>query len=224
MNPETPLAAFEAVRLRIDRAVREAGRTPGSVQLLAASKTQPVESLKAALEAGQRLFGENRVQEASARWPVLRETYADVRLHLIGPLQTNKVREAWALFDCIQTLDRPDLARRLAAERDRTGLDRPCLVQVNTGEEVQKQGVRPSDLSAFLALCRDTYGLTVTGLMVIPPMDEPPAPHFALLAKLARTHGLPELSMGMSHDFEKAISLGATIVRVGTALFGTRTA
>lgn len=216
--------ALEDVRAKIDRAVRACGRTPESVQLLAASKTQPIETLRTVLDAGQRLFGENRVQEATARWPALRETYADVRLHLIGPLQTNKVREAWALFDVIQTLDRTDLARTLAAERDRTGLDRPCFVQVNTGQEAQKHGVHPPDLPGFLKQCQGTYGLTICGLMAIPPVNEPPAPHFALLAKLAARHGLRESSMGMSHDFEKAIPLGATIVRVGTALFGTRTA
>lgn len=223
MSSETLLEALEALHVRIDRATQKAGRTPGSVRLLAASKSQPEAALRAALEAGQRLFGENRVQESCARWPVLRAEYPDVELHLIGPLQTNKVREAVALFDCIQTLDRPALARALAREMERTGRHIPFFIQVNTGEEPQKHGVYPADLSGFLSLCRDTCGLTITGLMAIPPLDKPPSPHFALLANLAGAHGLPELSMGMSHDFEDAIPRGATIVRVGTALFGTRT-
>ncbi len=213
---------IEAVRVRIARAAREAGRAVEDVRLLAASKTQPEAVLRAALEAGQRLFGENRVQEAYARWPALRGAYADVQLHLIGPLQTNKVSQALALFECIQTLDRPDLARTLSEEQARTGRRIPYLVQVNTGEEPQKHGISPEDVPGFLALCRDTYGLNVVGLMAIPPVDEPPAPHFALLANLARAHGLAELSMGMSGDFEKAIALGATYIRIGTALFGAR--
>jgi pyridoxal phosphate enzyme (YggS family) len=213
---------IEAVRVRIARAAREAGRAVEDVRLLAASKTQPEAVLRAALEAGQRLFGENRVQEAYARWPALRGAYADVQLHLIGPLQTNKVSQALALFECIQTLDRPDLARTLSEEQARTGRRIPYLVQVNTGEEPQKHGISPEDVPGFLALCRDTYGLNVVGLMAIPPVGEPPAPHFALLANLARAHGLAELSMGMSGDFEKAIALGATYIRIGTALFGAR--
>ncbi|HRC25919.1 MAG TPA: YggS family pyridoxal phosphate-dependent enzyme [Alphaproteobacteria bacterium] len=222
--PDQVSKSLDALCIRIARAAREAGRPLGDIHLLAASKGQPPEGLRQALAAGLRLFGENRVQEASARWPDLRTEFPDVRLHLIGPLQTNKVSHALALFDCIQTLDRPELAARLAAEQERTGRRISYFVQVNTGEEPQKHGVFPTDLPAFMTLCRETYGLDVRGLMAIPPVDEPPGPHFALLAQLAHTYALPELSMGMSQDFEKAIALGATYVRVGTALFGARTA
>ncbi len=213
-----------AVRARIDRAAREAGRDPAAVRLVAVSKVQPPERVAAALAAGHRLFGENRVQEAAGRWPDLRARLDDIRVHLIGPLQTNKVRDAVALFDVIETVDRPRLAEALAREMDRTGRRPDCLIQVNTGEEPQKAGVAPDGLDDLLRLARDGLGLPVRGLMCIPPLDEAPAPHFALLAELAVRHGLPELSMGMSADYEAAIHQGATLVRVGTAIFGPRAA
>lgn len=213
---------LDLLRGRVDLAARTAHRFPESVRLMAASKTQPESALRAALSAGQRLFGENRVQEAQARWPDLRAEYPDISLHLIGPLQTNKVRQALALFDGIQTLDRPDLARTLAEEMARTGRRIPCLIQVNIGMEPQKHGVSPEELPAFLTLCRDTYGLDIAGLMAIPPVRVPPGPYFARLADLAKSHDLQELSMGMSGDFEEAIAFGATCVRIGTALFGAR--
>ncbi len=168
------------------------------------------------------MFGENRVQEALGKWPALKEQHPDVALHLIGPLQTNKVKDAIALFDVIETLDRPKLARVLAEALEQTGLRPRLFVQVNTGEEPQKAGLAPADTEEFVELCRDTYGLTIDGLMCIPPIDEEPSMHFALLAKLAERLGLDELSMGMSGDFEKAIAFGATYVRVGTAIFGAR--
>ena len=181
------------------------------------------DSLRPVLQAGQRCFGENRVQEARRKWPPLQEEFSDVELHLIGPLQTNKTREAVDFFDAIHSLDRPKLAHALRSEFDRTGRRPDLFVQVNTGEEPQKAGIAPKDVADFIALCRDSLGLPVRGLMCIPPADEAPAPHFALLAKLARWHSLPFLSMGMSADFEVALRFGATHVRVGTAIFGART-
>ncbi len=210
------------VRNRITAAAREAGRDPASVNLVAVSKRQSEESIRAALEAGHRLFGENRVQEAQEHWGDLRAEYPDVRLHLIGPLQTNKVKEAVALFDCIETLDREKLARKLADEMAAQGRDLPCFIQVNTGEEAQKAGILPAYIEEFHDYCRYECGLDVRGLMCIPPVDDLPALHFAFLKKLAARHELPDLSMGMSADFERAIALGATYVRVGTALFGER--
>ena len=210
------------IRTRMDAAARDAGRPAQSVQLVAVSKTQPPEKLQDALDAGLRLFGENRVQEAQDHWHVRRAAYPDLRLHLIGGLQTNKVREAVALFDTIETVDRERLADALAGEMARTGRRRPCFLQVNTGEGPQKGGVLPAGLENLFRHCRDAAGLDVTGLMCIPPADADPAPHFALLATWAKRLGLPQLSMGMSHDFETAIRLGATHVRVGTALFGAR--
>lgn len=190
--------------------------------LVAVTKTVTEAAIREALEAGHRVFGENRVQEAAAKWPSLREAYPDIELHLIGPLQTNKVKQALALFDVIETLDRPKLARALARERD-TGAVLPRLfVQVNTGEEEQKAGVLPAEVEAFLALCREELGLSLEGLMCIPPMDEEPVPHFALLHEIARAHGLSGLSMGMSGDYETALEFGASHVRVGTAIFGPR--
>ena len=214
-------ANIAAVREKIVRACHEAARDPGGVNLVAVSKLQPPDRITAALEAGQRLFGENRVQEAKARWTALRAQYPGVRLHLIGPLQTNKARDAVALFDCIETVDRPDLADALAKEMTKQDRHIPCLVQVNTGEEPQKGGVLPGGLPGLLDHCRK-LGLDVHGLMCIPPVDEPPSPHFALLKKLAHRHGLRDLSMGMSADYEDAIALGATYIRIGTALFGER--
>ncbi|NCC23031.1 MAG: YggS family pyridoxal phosphate-dependent enzyme [Alphaproteobacteria bacterium] len=211
-----------ALEKKIEVAAHEAGRDPESVRLVAVSKVQPDERIETALATGQRLFGENRVQEALERWSVRRETCPDLRLHLIGPLQTNKVKEAVALFDCIETVDRPKLAAALAQEMERQGRGLPCFIQVNTGEEEQKSGVTPAGLPDLLRACREEYGIDIRGLMCIPPQDEPPAMHFALLAKLAARHDLPDLSMGMSHDFETAVRLGATFVRVGTAFFGSR--
>jgi len=207
---------------RIDKTAIEAGRDPGSVALVAVSKKQPLERVEAALHVGHRRFGENRVQEAEARWTDLRPVYPDLILHLIGPLQTNKVKPAIALFDVIESIDRPKLARTLAREMAASGKRPRCLIQVNTGEEPQKAGVVPADLDALLTLCRDTLDLPIEGLMCIPPIDEAPAPHFALLADLADRHGLKTLSMGMSGDFETAIRHGATQVRVGSAVFGER--
>jgi PLP dependent protein len=178
--------------------------------------------IEQAIGAGQRCFGENRVQEAHAKWPALKERHPDIELHLIGPLQSNKVREAVALFDVIESLDRPKLARALAEEMAHSGKCPRLLVQVNTGEEPQKAGVLPVEADAFVALCRDTFGLTIEGLMCIPPFEEEPAMHFALLAKIAERLGLKGLSMGMSGDFARAIAFGATYVRVGTAIFGAR--
>lgn len=215
-------ARLAAVRARIAKAARDAGHDPASVVLVAVAKTHPAAQILPALEAGQRAFGENRVQEAAAKWPELRARFPDIELHLIGPLQTNKVDQAVALFDVIETVDREKLARALAAEMERQGRRPDCYVQVNTGEEPQKAGIAPPDVDAFLALCRDELGLPVKGLMCIPPVDEAPAPHFALLAEIAERHDLPVLSMGMSGDYEIAIAIGATHVRVGTAIFGER--
>jgi pyridoxal phosphate enzyme (YggS family) len=199
-----------------------AGRKLARVKLVAVTKTVPAPVIEQAIEAGQRVFGENRVQEAHAKWPALKEQHAGVELHLIGPLQSNKVREAVALFDVIETLDRPKLARALAEEVARAGRRPRLFVQVNTGEEPQKAGMAPGETEAFVALCRDTFGLAIDGLMCIPPLDEEPAMHFALLAKLGERLGLDELSMGMSGDFARAIQFGATYVRIGTAIFGER--
>jgi PLP dependent protein len=189
---------------------------------VAVSKTFPPEAIEPVLAAGQRVFGENYVQDAKAKWPALRERHDGVELHLIGPLQSNKAKDAVALFDAIHTLDRPSLAQALAKEIARQGRAPRLLVQVNTGEEPQKGGVPPGEVDAFLAACRETYGLTVSGLMCIPPAADPPSPHFALLNAIAARNGLALLSMGMSADFEAAIQLGATHVRVGTAIFGAR--
>jgi PLP dependent protein len=210
------------IRQRIAAAARAAGRDPAEVTLVAISKVQPAERVEAVLAAGHRIFGENRVQEAQGRWPGLRERYPDVELHLVGPLQTNKIRQAVELFDVIETVDRPKLARKLAEIFAETGRALPCYIQVNTGEEPQKAGVLPADADAFITECRDTHGLPLAGLMCIPPIDEEPALHYALLKKIANRNGLTELSMGMSGDFETAIALGATIVRIGSALFGAR--
>ncbi|MFY8095258.1 MAG: YggS family pyridoxal phosphate-dependent enzyme [Niveispirillum sp.] len=222
-DPANDVAANLAeIKTRIDRALAEGGRPAGTARLIAVSKVQPVAKLEAALAAGHRLFGENRVQEAKAKFPAARERYPDIELHLIGPLQTNKVKEAVALFDVIQTLDRPKLAAALAEEGRKRGRLPRLFVEVNVGDEPQKAGIAPADLSAFLAECRDVQGLTIDGLMCIPPADEEPAPHFALLCDLATRHGLAEVSMGMSGDFEKAVRMGASFVRVGTAIFGER--
>lgn len=211
-----------AVRERIAVAARGANRDPGEITLVAVAKTFGPEPVRAALAAGQRVFGENRVQEAAAKYPPLRAEGASFALHLIGPLQTNKAREAVALFDAIESVDRPKLAAALAAEMARVGRRPQCFIQVNTGEEPQKAGVLPVDADAFIAESRERHGLPVVGLMCIPPVDEEPALHFALLREIARRNGLSQLSMGMSADFETAIRFGATHVRVGSAIFGAR--
>jgi pyridoxal phosphate enzyme (YggS family) len=210
------------VRGRIETAARAAGRPGGSVALVAVSKTHPAAAVREALAAGHRLFGENRVQEAQAKYPALRESVPDLTLHLIGPLQTNKVRDAVALFDVIESVDRPRLAEALAREMEHAGRRLPCLVEVNIAEEPQKSGVLPADADAFVAACRDRLGLPIKGLMCVPPLDREPSPYFALLREIARRTGLETLSMGMSADFETAIRFGATHVRVGTAVFGAR--
>jgi hypothetical protein len=215
-------ANLQRVRERIAAAARAAGREPGSVTLVAVAKLQPEDRVQAALAAGQCVFGENRIQEAQRRWAPLRPRYPDLALHFIGPLQSNKAADAVALFDVIETVDRPKLARALAKEMTRLGRRPQCFIEVNTGEEPQKAGVAPGGLPELLRLSREELSLPVTGLMCIPPVDEPPAPHFALLAKLAARHGLPHLSMGMSADYEVAVALGATHVRIGTAIFGER--
>ena len=207
---------------RIAQAARAAGRDPASVTLVAVSKTHGAERVRELLEAGQRVFGENRVQEAEEKFPALKAEHADLRLHLIGPLQTNKARDAVALFDAIESVDRERLAATLAKEMARVGRWPACYIQVNTGEEPQKAGVLPRDVDAFVASCRDVHKLPIVGLMCIPPVEEEPTLHFALLAKMAARNGLAELSMGMSADYETAVRLGATHVRVGTALFGHR--
>jgi PLP dependent protein len=221
--PAESVARLQAVRGAIARAARDFERDPASITLVAVSKTFPAEDIEPVLAAGQRVFGENYVQEAKAKWTPLRERYPDVELHLIGPLQSNKARDAVALFDAIHTLDRPSLAEALAKEIGRQGRQPRLLVQVNTGEEPQKGGVMPAEADAFIAACRERHALPIEGLMCIPPADEPPSPHFALLAKIAKRNGLTLLSMGMSADFEAAIQLGATHVRVGSAIFGART-
>jgi pyridoxal phosphate enzyme (YggS family) len=212
-----------AVRAEIARACRDAGRDPAEVTLVAVSKTHGAERIEPVIEAGQRVFGENRVQEAKTKWPPLIEKHPGVELHLIGPLQSNKAKEAVALFSAIHSVDRPSLCEALAKEIAKQGRKPTLFVEVNTGAEPQKAGVLPQDADEFLKACRDTYGLDVSGLMCIPPHDEAPGPHFALTAKIARRNGLKLLSMGMSADFAAAISLGATHVRVGSAIFGERT-
>lgn len=197
------------------------GRAPGTTRLIAVSKVQPIERVEAVLEEGHRLFGENKVQEAAGKWPDLRARFPGVELHLIGPLQTNKARQAIELFDAIETLDRPKLARTIARLAGELGRCPKLFVQVNTGEEDQKAGVLPAEADAFIAECRE-LGLEVTGLMCIPPVDEEPSLHFALLRKIAARNQVPELSMGMSGDYEKAVAQGATYVRVGSAIFGDR--
>ncbi|MDE0539547.1 MAG: YggS family pyridoxal phosphate-dependent enzyme [Rhodospirillales bacterium] len=210
------------VKGHMAEAATAAGRPPEDVRLVAVSKAHPAGTAEAALTAGHRLFGENRVQEGEAKWPGLKEAFPDARLHLIGPLQRNKARAALELFDVIETVDRPRLAAHLARLMDETGRRPDCLIQVNTGAEPQKAGILPKDADAFIAECRDGIGLPVRGLMCIPPADEEPALHFALLAEIAERNGLAELSMGMSADYQTAIRFGATLVRVGTAVFGPR--
>jgi pyridoxal phosphate enzyme (YggS family) len=216
--------ALGAVKRRMMAAARAAGRDPARVQLLAVTKSFAGEAIVPVLADGHRLFGENRVQEARAKWPALRASFADVRLHLIGPLQSNKVKEAVSLFDAIQTIDRPKIATAVAAEMARQGRRLELFIEVNTGAEPQKAGVAPGEAAALVHFCRGELGLEVAGLMCIPPADAEPAAHFTRLAALARELGLRELSMGMSADFEAAIAAGATYVRVGSLIFGERPA
>ena len=222
MDEEGAAGRLQEVSSRMARVLGSSGRAPDAARLIAVSKTFDAAAIEPVLAAGQRDFGENRVQEAQGKWPGLRERYPDLTLHLIGPLQSNKTREAVALFDCIHSVDRPKIAESLAAELARTGKVMRLFVQVNTGEEPQKTGIAPAGADAFIARCRDELGLAIAGLMCIPPADEPPSPHFALLAKIAARNGLSALSMGMSGDFEQALMLGATHVRVGSAIFGGR--
>jgi pyridoxal phosphate enzyme (YggS family) len=219
-----PAAALAEVRRRIAKAAAAAGRDPADVSLTAVSKQQPWKNVEPVLAAGHRVFGENRVQEAMGRWEGARERWRRLELRLIGPLQTNKAREAVAFFDVIETLDRERLAKALAEEAQRLGRSPRLYVQVNTGEEAQKAGCAPGEVDAFVKLVRETYGLNPEGLMCIPPVDEEPGLHFALLAKLAARNGLKRLSMGMSDDFETAVRFGATEVRVGSSIFGARSA
>jgi pyridoxal phosphate enzyme (YggS family) len=217
------LAGLADVRQRLARAASDCERDPADVTLVCVSKTFPAEAIEPVLAAGERVFGENRVQEAKQKWPGLRERFPGVSLHLIGPLQTNKVKEAVELFDVIETVDRPKLAEALAAECARSGKRPKLYVEVNTGAEPQKAGILPQEADAFIADCRDRLGLQIEGLMCIPPEGEQRSPHFALLAEIAKRNHIRVLSMGMSADFELAVQLGATHVRVGTAIFGHRT-
>jgi hypothetical protein len=223
----TDVASAIVERLRIveagiAKAARSAGRDPAAVTLVAVSKTFPAEAIRPVLAAGQRVFGENYVQESAAKWPDLRASFSGVDLHLIGPLQSNKAKEAVALFDTIQSLDRDSLAKELAKEIQKQGRSPRLFVQVNTGAEPQKGGVLPDETDSFVKQCRDVYGFTLDGLMCIPPAEDAPGPHFALLAKIAARNGLSKLSMGMSADYETAVQFGATHVRVGSAIFGAR--
>lgn len=222
IHPTDDIAGnLAAINQSLDAALKEAGRTARPV-VVGVSKTQDAARVRAAIAAGVSVFGENRVQEATGKWPAIRADHPRVELRLIGPLQSNKTAEAVALFDVIETIDRPKIARAIADEIARQGKRPGLLVQVNTGAEPQKAGVLPHETDAFLAYCRAGCGLVIDGLMCIPPADDPPAPHFALLAKIAARHELPVLSMGMSGDFDIAAQLGATHVRIGTALFGAR--
>ena len=210
------------VKTKMEQALNEAERPVEAATLVAVSKTFDAEEIRPVIAAGQRIFGENRVQEAQGKWPALRQDYPDLELHLIGPLQSNKTREAVELFDVIETVDREKIAKELAKEIARSGRKLRLYVQVNTGLEPQKAGIDPRETVAFVARCRDTHGLTIEGLMAIPPFDENPGPHFALLAKLAGEAGVEKLSMGMSGDYETALAFGATSIRVGSAIFGNR--
>jgi hypothetical protein len=221
IQSDAPITALSTVRDAIARSEKIAGRPAGSTTLIAISKTKPVDAIESLIGEGQRAFGENRVQEAALKFPALRERYPDLQLHMVGQLQSNKADEAVSLFDCIHSLDRPSLAKALASAMDKAGRRVPCFVQVNIGEEEQKGGCAIAELPQFLADVR-ALDLPVIGLMAVPPADLEPSPYFALLAKLARYHGLDQLSMGMSGDYETAVRIGATHVRVGSALFGAR--
>jgi pyridoxal phosphate enzyme (YggS family) len=221
-NAVPATSGLVSVEADIVRACRDARRERCSVTLVAVSKTFDAEAIAPVIAAGQRVFGENRVQEAQRKWPALMAEHPAIALHLIGPLQSNKAKEAVALFDAIHSVDRPSICEALRKEIERQNRRPDLFVQINTGEEPQKAGVAPADADAFISACRDTYGLAIAGLMCIPPLDDAPAPHFALTAKIAKRNGLTQLSMGMSADFAVAIALGATHVRVGSAIFGTR--
>ena len=210
------------VRAKVAAAESAAGRSAGAVRLVAVSKTFDAEAIRPVIEAGQRVFGENRIQEAKAKWPALRSEFPDIELHLIGPLQSNKARDAVALFDAIHSVDRDKIAAAIAAEIEAQGKRPRLLIQVNTGAEEQKAGVLPEETDTFVARCREVHGLTIDGLLCIPPAEDSPGPHFAVLGKIARRNGLGSLSMGMSGDFETAIAFGATHVRIGRAIFGER--
>lgn len=222
MRADDRATNFHDVIAAISAAEKTAGRAPGSVTLIAVSKTFGAEDICPVLDAGHRDFGENKVQEAQGKWPALKGDYPDVRLHLIGPLQSNKAKDAVALFDAIHSIDRPKIARAVADEMAKQGRKVQLFVQVNTGEEPQKAGVMPREASAFVAMCREELKLEIAGLMCIPPVEEEPAVHFAFLEKLARETGVAGLSMGMSGDYETAIEFGATHIRVGSAIFGAR--
>ena len=222
MSNIASVLALREIKTRLATAAREVGRDPAGVHLIAVSKTYDANEILPVLEAGHRMFGENRVQEAQGKWPDLKARFPDIELHLIGPLQSNKTKEAVALFDAIHTVDRPKIAAAIAEEMARQGKRLKLFVQVNTGEEPQKAGVMPLDAAGFVATCRNDLKLEIAGLMCIPPVEEEPAVHFAFLAKLGRELGLPGLSMGMSGDFETAVQFGATHVRVGSAIFGVR--
>ncbi|HEX3859102.1 MAG TPA: YggS family pyridoxal phosphate-dependent enzyme [Pseudolabrys sp.] len=221
-SPAEIPSALASVQQAMNRACRDAGRDPASVTLIAVSKTFAAEDIAPVIAAGQRVFGENRVQEAKGKWPALAAKTPGLELHLIGPLQSNKAKDAVALFDAIHSVDRPSLCEALAKEIGKLARKPLLFVEINTGAETQKAGVPPQDADAFLEQCRETYGLTISGLMCIPPQDEAPGPHFALTAKIAQRNGLTLLSMGMSADFATAIQLGATHVRIGSAIFGQR--
>lgn len=212
------------IQQSIEAACQPFGHDPNAVTLVAVSKVQPDARIQEALDCGHRVFGENRVQEAYEHWENRKAQYPDLTLHLIGPLQSNKAKEAVALFDVIETVDRPKIAKVLAGEMQKQGRKIPCFIQINTGEEEQKSGILPEELPEFLTYCVEDCGLDIQGLMCIPPVDEAPALHFALLAKMAKEHNLPKLSMGMSADYENAIQLGATHIRIGTGVFGERQA
>ncbi len=222
MTVTAPATGLDTVHAEIARACRDAGRDASEVTLVAVSKTFGPQAIEPVIAAGQRVFGENRVQEAKAKWPPLMAKHSGMSLHLIGPLQSNKAKEAVALFDAIHSVDRPSLCEALAKEIGKQNRQPLLLVEINTGAESQKSGVLPRDADDFLKKCRESYGLTISGLMCIPPFEEAPGPHFALTAKIARRNGLKLLSMGMSADFITAIQLGATHVRVGSAIFGER--
>ena len=218
----TVASRLALIKDTISDTAKDAGREPSDVTLVAVSKAQPDERVIAALDAGQRIFGENYVQPALARWPDLKQRYPDTRLHMIGPIQSRKAKDVVALFDMIETVDREKLARALAKEMVAQGRRPDCLIQVNTGEEPQKSGITPGDADGFVALCRDELDLPIKGMMCVPPVEDEPAMHFALLAKIAKRNGLQILSMGMSADFQVGIQFGATHVRVGSAIFGSR--
>jgi len=222
MGDQTVAGALDSVGVRIKEAAEEAGRDPSGCELIAVSKTFDADAIRPVLEAGHRHFGENRVQESQGKWPALKADFPATMLHLIGPLQSNKAKDAVALFDAIHTIDRPKIARAIASEMASQSRGLELFVQVNTGDEDQKAGVAIDQLAELLSVAQAECGLTIAGLMCIPPIEDAPAPHFALLAKLAAEHGLPKLSMGMSADFETAVQFGASYVRVGSAIFGAR--